>query len=338
MGDSLSRPLQPWPGIGPDDLEAQTVAQTSRHFRWGSGGPRSAGSLMDSGETSRSAAWHDLFVEGELRFRKDLYKGTAEYYDQFRPPYPAALLDDLRIRVPMRGAGRLLDLACGTGQISFALSAEVAQVWAVDQEAESIEFGKAKADRLGVTNIRWIVAAAEEAVLDGAFDLVAIGNAFHRLDRDAVARRLVHHLPERGCVALLWSPSPQRGDRRWQRVLHDALEHWTDAVSARDRVPEGWEQAMDRDPHEQVLRRAGLSYEGEFEFSVVQRWSVASLVGFVYSTSVLNRTVLEDRADQFESDLRRRLLACCPDGVFDHDVTFAYELARRVSPAETALS
>jgi len=270
-------------------------------------------------------------VAGEPQFRKDLYKGTAEYYDRFRPPYPAVLLDDLRIRVPLRGAGRLLDLACGTGQISFALAANVAEVWAVDQEAESIEFGKGKADRLGVTNIRWIAAAAEEVALAGAFDLVAIGNAFHRLERDAVARRLVHHLAEGGCVALLWSPSPQRGDRRWQRVLHDTLDRWRDAVSARSRVPEGWERAMDRDPHKQVLRRSGLLYEGRFEFPVVQRWSVESLIGFVYSTSFLNRTVLEDRADAFETDLRRQLLACCSDGVFDHDLTFAYELARRAS-------
>jgi hypothetical protein len=61
----------------------------------------------------------------------------------------------------------------------------------------------------------------------------------------------------------------------------------------------------------------------------VERWSIESLAGFVYSTSFLNRTVLQDRADAFERDLRRRLLGCCPDGVFEQDLTFAYELARR---------
>jgi SAM-dependent methyltransferase len=268
-------------------------------------------------------------VAGELRYRKDLYRGTAEYYDRFRPPYPVALLDDLRAKVPLGGSGRLLDLACGTGQVAFALAADVAEVWAVDQEAESIEFGRRKAERLGVTKIRWLAAAAEDVMLEGAFDLVAIGNAFHRLDRDAVARRLVPHLSERGCVALLWGGTPWRGDRPWQRAVHDTVERWRDAVGARDRVPEGWEEAMDRDPHEQVLRRAGLSYEGSFEHSVVERWSVESLIGFMYSTSVLNRTVLGRRADAFERDLRRQLLGCRPDGVFEQDLTFAYELARR---------
>ncbi|HZA79789.1 MAG TPA: class I SAM-dependent methyltransferase [Acidimicrobiales bacterium] len=270
-------------------------------------------------------------MAAELRYRKDLYKGTAEYYYRFRPSYPARLLDDLRARVRLGDAARLLDLARGTGQVAFSLAADFADVCAVDQEAESVEFGKRKAQRLGVANIQWTAAAAEDVPLEGAFDLVAIGNAFHRLDRDAVARRLVRHLSERGCVALLWSGTPWRGDQRWQRVLHDTLERWRDAVGARDRVPQGWEQAMDRDPHEQVLRRAGLSYEGLFEFSVVERWNGESLIGFVYSTSDLNRAVLEDHLDAFETDLRRQLLACGHDDVFEQDLTFAYELARRAT-------
>jgi len=102
-----------------------------------------------------------------------------------------------------------------------------------------------------------------------------------------------------------------------------------DAVDARARVPAGWEKAMEEDPHEQVLRRAGLSYEGLSEFSVVERWSVESLIGFVYSTSFLNRAALGHHARAFERDLRTRLHACCPDDVFEQDLTFAYELARR---------
>jgi SAM-dependent methyltransferase len=282
------------------------------------------------GNASRRACHHDA-VARELRFRKDLFKGTAEYYDRFRPPYPAVLLDDLRARVPLRGTGRLLDLACGTGQVAFALAAHVAEVCAVDQEPESIEFGGLKARRLGVTNVGWIAAAAESVALEGVFDLVAIGNAFQRLDRDAVARRLIPHLPEGGCIALLWGGTPWPGDQPWQRVLLDMFERWMDAVGARTRVPEGWEKAMEQDPHEMVLRRAGLSYEGKFEFSVVERWSVDSLIGFVYSTSFLNRTVLAHHAGAFESDLRTQLLACCPDGVFEQDLTFAYELARRAT-------
>jgi SAM-dependent methyltransferase len=274
---------------------------------------------------------HDGGVGGPLRYRKGLYEGTAAYYDRFRPRYPDVLLDDLRARVHLDGTGRLLDLACGTGQLAFALEGDVAEVWAVDQEAGSIEFARRKALRLEATHIRWIAAAAEDVALEGAFDLVTVGNAFHRLDRGVVARRLVPHLRDGGCMALVWGGAPWRGTRAWQGVLHAILERWRDAMGARDRVPQGWEQVMDRDPHEDVLRRAGLAYEGRFEFTIVQRWTLESLIGFVYSTSDLNRAVLGRHSDGFESDLRRHLLACRPDGAFDQDLTFAYQLARRAS-------
>src|SRR5207248_11493858 len=99
-----------------------------------------------------------------------------------------------------------------------------------------------------------------------------------------------------GSVARLWGGTPWSGARQWQGVLRDMFEHWMDAVGARARVPAGWEKAIEEDPHGQVLRRAGLSYEGLSEFSVVERWSVESLIGFVYSTSFLNRAALGHHA------------------------------------------
>jgi len=268
-------------------------------------------------------------VASPFNYRKDLYKGTAEYYDRFRPAYPAVLFDDLRARVPLHGDARVLDLACGPGPIALALAPHVGEVWAVDQEAEFIDFARQKSARLGVANIDWVVGTAEEVELEGAFDLVAIGNAFHRLDRDAVARRLAPHVTPGGCVALLWARGPNRGDRPWQRALEEALERWMNIVQSRDRVPPGWEEAMDRDPSKDVLQRVGFTYEGEFQFAVPARWSIESLTGFVYSTSFLSREALGNQVDSFAADLRTRLLNIRPDGVFEQDATFVYELARR---------
>jgi SAM-dependent methyltransferase len=268
-------------------------------------------------------------VAGEPAFRKDLYAGTAEYYDRFRPPYPAALLGDLRARVPLDAASRVLDLACGTGQIAFALASHVDTVVAIDQEPETITFARAKARDLGVVNVEWIAGAAETMALEGDFDLVAAGNAFHRLDRDAVARRIAPHVRPGGCVALLWGRPPGLADVAWERVMQTTTERWRDELGARDRVPEGWDDAITRDPHAEVLRRVGLTYEGSFDFAAVETWTVESLIGFVYSTSFLNRTVLGEHAEAFERDLRQRLLECRADGVFTQDTTYGYELARR---------
>ncbi|MEJ2133582.1 MAG: hypothetical protein P8Y95_18640 [Gammaproteobacteria bacterium] len=180
-----------------------------------------------------------------------------------------------------------------------------------------------------------MAASAERAALNGTFELVAIGNAFHRLERDLVARRLAPRLQPGGCVALLWADAPWRGEQRWQRGMADVLERWRRELGATDRVPQDWRAVMDRDPHAEVLSHAGLAYEGRFEFSVSQQWSVESLTGFVYSTSFLNRSVLSDRAREFENDLCRRLVASRGNDTFHQDATFAYELARndRATPS-----
>src|SRR5262249_9733588 len=80
-------------------------------------------------------------------------------HDPLRPPYPPALFDDLRARVPICGSTRLLDVACGTGQVALALAADVGEVWAVDQEPESVAFGREKAGRLGIRNIHWVAGS-----------------------------------------------------------------------------------------------------------------------------------------------------------------------------------
>lgn len=264
----------------------------------------------------------------ELHFDSDLYAGTAEFYDQYRSPYPAEVIDELRSRVPLVAGTRGIDLACGTGQIAFGLAKVVGEVWAIDQEREFVEFGRHKAARSGIENIRWITSAAEEVELDGAFSVVTVGNAFHRLDRRAVIERLVPHLADDGCIALLWSWSPWQGERSWQRTLKDVMERWVDDLGARERVPTGWERAMQQVPHRDVLDEAGLEYEGRVEIPVVERWTTASLIGNVYSSSHLNRRVLGLRALEFEDDLRAELLALDPSDAFTQDQIYAIDLAR----------
>ena len=124
----------------------------------------------------------------DLEFRRDLFQGTARDYDRFRVPYPRSLIDDLAVRSGATGRGRLLDLACGTGQVTFALASRFGEVWAVDQEPDMTSLVRQKARSAGLGHIRVLTSAAEDLQApEGFFDLVAIGNAFHRLPRAAVA-------------------------------------------------------------------------------------------------------------------------------------------------------
>jgi SAM-dependent methyltransferase len=232
-------------------------------------------------------------MNDKLRFATDLYQGTAEYYDRYRLPYPEAMTEDLLTRTGVSGhvvsgQGRLLDLACGTGQLAFPLRRSFAEVWAVDREPDFAQMIQAKADNLGAGNIRPVTADAETLDAEpGHFELAVIGNAFHRLDRDLVAARLLHWLQPGGCVALCWSDAPHLGDREWQRALAALLGRWQAALGATGRVPANWAEPQRRRPDAQVLSEAGFETAGHWEFPVEHRWSLAELAGYVRSTSFL---------------------------------------------------
>ena len=268
-------------------------------------------------------------VSGRPAFRPDLYRGTAADYDRFRLPYPDELIEDLCRRAHVTGRGRLLDLASGPGTVTFALCDRFDEVWAVDLEPEAVEFGARKAVALGAQNVRWMAGRAEDVEPEPTFDLVTIGTAFHRLDRRRVAERAMRCLRPGGHLALLWSATPLGGTDPWQQRFIEIFADWGERMDATERVPAGLDEHLEQLPHEQVLADAGFIVEERYEYAGTHDWSVEELIGLVYSTSLLPRVVLGDRAAEFEADVEQRLREVQPTGLFRGPTSFAYDLARR---------
>ena len=267
-------------------------------------------------------------MSSDPEFRPDLYRGTARFYDKFRVGYPPHLLDDLRVRAGISGKGRLLDLACGTGQITFGLASSFQESWAVDQEPEAVDFARAKALSLGIHNVRWIAGRAEDVDAANYFELVAIGNAFHRLQRRRIAQSAMRWLEPGGHLALLWCNSPWNGRQEWQAALSEVVHRWTREAGT-ERVPANLDQQLADDPHTGVLASAGFTIVGEFDFATPHEWTVEHLIGFMYSTSVLSQDTLGPNVQAFERDLRAQLLDVGPVGVFSQEIDFSYTLARK---------
>jgi SAM-dependent methyltransferase len=240
------------------------------------------------------------------------------------------MVDELVGVVQPSGRGRLLDLGCGTGQITFAIAGQFAEVWAVDQEPDMIGVVRDKARVTGASHVRAVVAATE--ALDappGAFELVTIGNAFHRLRRDTVAADAFRWLQPNRCIALLWSTGPWTGQAAWQRALARVLSRWRTKLGAETRAPAGWDEARRKQPDATVLRAAGFDVVRSSRFPTAHEWSVEALLGFVYSTSFLPRVVLGDRDELFERELRHELGSFEARNELVETIDFAYEIARR---------
>ena len=269
-------------------------------------------------------------MSDEVSFAPGLFRGTAGYYDRFRLPYPATLTGDLTGRTAPSGTGRLLDLACGTGQLAFALSDSFAEVWAVDSEPDMIKVIRSKSAAAGLGHIRPVIASAEDLRAPaGSFELIVVGNAFHRLRRDAVARLAREWLRPGGFLALCWSSSPQSGSRDWQQAFRDLLQRWMTTLGTTGRIPANWEVERLVRPDADILSDAGFEPAGRFEFEVEHRWTPPELAGWVRSTSFLPAPVLGSRAVELEAELAAVLGPYASGGAVTEAVSFSYELARR---------
>ena len=260
----------------------------------------------------------------------DLYSGTAEDYARYRPPYPEELLADLRLRAGTTGDGRLLDLACGPGRVALPLARYFREAWAVDQEPEMIEVGRARAERQGLTNIRWMVGPAEDVEAPpGSFELITIGEAFHRLDQRVIAERAMEWLAPGGYLATLGGFSLLRGQEPWHDVLRAVVRRYEEQGSGSQPPSERPPSRPRGAEHDrQVLTAAGLRHVGTFEFPHPHVWTLDSILGNLRSTARFSRRVLGDDAQCFDADVRRALLAHESSGRYPETLRFGYSLFR----------
>jgi SAM-dependent methyltransferase len=268
-----------------------------------------------------------------MSFRRDLFRGTASSYDRYRPTYPPELINHLSERAVLSAPGTYLDLACGPGTLTFALQDRFAETWAVDQEPDMINVVRAKAARLAgtgaIASIRCIESSAEDLTAPPeTFDLVTIGNAFHRMHRGDVAARVFGWLRPGGHLALVWGGTPWQGSAPWQQAMRAAMDRWRPA----DRIPSGYEQDRENRPDLSILADTGFELIGTYEFQVTHDWTLDALAGFLSATSTHSPAALGNRAAAFEADLRATLRPAAPTApapTYPQQITFAYELARR---------
>jgi len=267
----------------------------------------------------------------DSRMPTDLFSGTAEDYARYRPPYPVELLDDLRQRARVTGEGRLLDLACGPGRVALPLARHFGEVWAIDQEPEMIEVGRAGAERQGLTNIRWMVGRAEEVeAAPGSFELIAIGEAFHRLDQPLVAKRALEWLAPGCCLATLGCFSPMVGQEPWHDVLRAAVRPWARSdVTTKLSSQQPSSRPRGADTERVVLTGHGFEHVGTFGFPHPHVWTVDSVLGNLRSTARFSRRALGHDVERFDAEVRDALLAFDASGRYPETLRFGYSLFRR---------
>lgn len=260
--------------------------------------------------------------------RPGAFAGSAEAYARWRPPYPRSMLADLLDRA---GGGReaLLDIATGPGRIALDLAPRFARVVALDIEPDMIRVATEQAAARGITNVTWLVEPAEAFDAPaGTFDLVTIGEAFHRLVPDVVAGTAFRVLRPGGCLATLGMDTRFSGDSAWEIAYREVRAPWVARA-----FPDGFALvlpggALDEADREEALRGVGfVDVQGrDFEETLELRFD--DIAGYLASTSLCSRTAIGPDFDRWIDELRSALGAS-DTSTFGEHVRWGYTLARK---------
>jgi ubiquinone/menaquinone biosynthesis C-methylase UbiE len=240
------------------------------------------------------------------------FAGTARHYDRFRAPYPQAAFDYIIDALDLRGSAHVLDLGCGPATIAIPLSYLVAEVVAVDPDADMIAEARHLAAAKARENIRWLQSRAEDvSSAVGSFRAATIGQAFHWMDRDEVLRKLAILIEDGGGLVLV-NPGKRRPQESWETVANQIVGKFLGPRTRHRR-------ANPHEPeHEPALRRSEcFSKFTVQEFPSTITRDIDSIIGCIYSMSNSARLLFDHRAEEFEADLSEALLRFNPAGVFN---------------------
>jgi SAM-dependent methyltransferase len=150
-----------------------------------------------------------------LEHLRNSFNEAAGLYDEIRPGYPQEIIDAIITLAELPPGGRILEIGCGTGQITIPFAAKGYTILA-------LELGDAMA-ALAAQNCRpyprvEIVQTSFEgwAVQPQAFDLVLSAQAFHWIAPDEGCARAAATLKSGGAIALVWNLDISEHSAFWQ--------------------------------------------------------------------------------------------------------------------------
>jgi len=170
---------------------------------------------------------------GDARRYGAVFNDIAGDYDRYRPTYPDALVDEACRAAGLEPGAPVLEIGCGTGQLTRALVARGLRVTAVDPGDRLI--ARAREHLAGAGQVQFINARLEDASLPSAqYRAVFSASAIHWVDPDVSWRRVADALSDGGTLALL-SYFGLRDPRSApdEEAQHAALERIAPTLAAR---------------------------------------------------------------------------------------------------------
>jgi ubiquinone/menaquinone biosynthesis C-methylase UbiE len=132
--------------------------------------------------------------------RRSLFDGIAERYDATRRGYPAEVVDAVVATAAIGPGAAVLEIGCGTGQLTRQLADRALHLTAIDIGAAMVAAARRN---IADAPVRFQVASFEDFSGSGPFDLIVSATAFHWIDPGTGLAKAAGLLRPGGWLALL---------------------------------------------------------------------------------------------------------------------------------------
>jgi SAM-dependent methyltransferase len=162
-------------------------------------------------------------MEPPARSYGKVFDQIAEQYDRHRPTYPDALIDRACEVAGLAPGARVLEIGCGTGQLTRSLLARGLSVTAVEPGEQLL--ARARERLPSAAQVQFVHARLEEAGLPRAhFRAAFAASSIHWVDPEVSWRTIADALLDGGTIALVsyfGLEDPRSADD--QQALHASL-------------------------------------------------------------------------------------------------------------------
>jgi trans-aconitate methyltransferase len=253
---------------------------------------------------------------------------VAEFYHQYRRGYPPAVIDALAGAFGLTSDDIVIDLGCGTGQLTLPVARRVHAAAGVDPEPDMLARARRAAAEQAVTNASWVLGAdtdipALAALLgDRRAGAVTIGQALHWMRYRELIPALVPLLRPGGGIAVITNGTPMwLQDSPWSQALRDFLEQWS---GTRPASPCGTDDASQQ-RYRDTMAEAGLEVT-EACYAYTDVLDLDQLIGGVYSALPAHKLPPPGLRTAFADQIRS---AVAPHAPFTEPVPVRMLLGRR---------
>ncbi|MDB1089144.1 class I SAM-dependent methyltransferase [Streptomyces sp. ACA25] len=235
---------------------------------------------------------------------------VAEYYAKYRRGYPPQLFDALEEMFALGAGDVVLDLGCGTGQLTVPLASRVGSVIAMDPEPDMLRLARESAALGAARNVTCVlggdtdVPALGALLGPGSLAMTVVGTALHWMRPDDLFPVLLPLFRARGGIAVVANGAPLwHQDTPWSRALRAALErHFGRPLRASCGT-----DPDDRRRYERQLEAAGYKDVREIVIEYRDELSFDQLLGGVYSATSVELLPAPEERTVFAARVRQAL-------------------------------